>query len=88
MSYDPNCQAASDKLSCERQVELAKMIADQERDKLRYMILNPACSRMTQLADRVREYDVQLGANTYCRVMQHARILDFPNYICETPKNK
>jgi len=92
MSYDPTCGLTSDKISCDRQMELAKMMSDQETDKLRYMILNPACTRMTQLADRVEEHNLQLGAtgfkmnNTFCRVMPQARILDFPNYICEVPK--
>lgn len=94
MSYDPYCASTSDKLSCDRQFELAKLIADQERDKLRYMIANPACSRYTQLADRVEEHGLQLGRpglkqnNTFCRVMPQVSILDYPNYICETSKNK
>lgn len=86
MSYDPSCAIESDKLSCLRQVELAKTIADQESSKMRYMILNPSCSRLTQLADRVAEHDLTLGRpglkmnNTFCRVTPQVSILDYPQH--------
>ena len=89
MSYDPSCALASDAMSCNRQLELAKIITDQETSKLRYLILNPSCSRFTQLADREKEHDLTLGKpgikanNTFCRVMPQVSILDYPNYICE-----
>lgn len=92
MSYDPACANLSDEISCARQYELAKMIADEQTNKLQYMVINPACNRMTQLADRVEEHQLQLGRpglkanNSFCRVMRQVSILDFPNNMCLTNK--
>jgi hypothetical protein len=84
MSYDPNCATESNKMSCQRQLELAKYIEDQQTSKLQYMILNPACSRLTQMADRVTEHNLTLGKsgvkmnNSFCRVTPQVSILDYP----------
>lgn len=90
MSYDPTCEQVSAQISCQRQLELAKIVADQETSKLRYMIVNPACSKYTQLPDYgVYSLQGQPGLkreNTYCRVMDQVSILDYPNYMCETKK--
>ena len=89
MSYDPTCAQMSDELSCQRQYELAKILADQQAERSRYMLVNPACTRFTQLANRVDEHVLQLGRggikqnNSFCRVMPQVSILDYPNYICE-----
>lgn len=89
MSYDPSCAEMSDQLSCQRQHELAKLVADQETSKLRYMVQHPACQRYTQLADRGEEHRLMLGRpglatnNAFCRVMPQVSILDYPNYICD-----
>lgn len=88
MTYDPNIGLASDKMSCERQIQLAKMIADEESSKLRYLVANPSCSRYTQLADRAKEHDLTLGRsgikmnNSFCRVLPQSSILQFPNNMC------
>lgn len=92
MSYDPTCSQLSDQLSCQRQYELAKMLEDKNSAKLRYSVQNPACSRLTQLADRGTEHGLMLGRkglylnNASVRVTPQVSILDYPNYICETPK--
>jgi len=89
MSYDPSCSEKSNQISCQRQTELAKIQADQETTKLRYMLQYPACSRMTQLADRGKEHCLMLGRkgnylnNAFCRVLPQVSILDFPNNMCE-----
>jgi hypothetical protein len=93
MSYDPTCAQMSDQLSCQRQYELAKMIADDQSTRLRYCVQNPSCTRFTQLADRRMEHALMLGRkglyinNDSVRVTPQVSILDYPNYICETPKS-
>lgn len=92
MSYDPTCAQMSDQLSCQRQYELAKMLADDQSARLRYCVQNPSCTRMTQLADRRTEHGLMLGRkglylnNASVRVTPQVSILDYPNYICETSK--
>ena len=89
MSSDPTCAKMSEELSCQRQYELAKILADQQTEKMRYMLVNPACTRFTQLADRAQEHNLQLGwcgmnrnnaNNCYCRVMRQVSILDYPQH--------
>lgn len=86
MSYDPSIGSESDRLSCERQVALAKMIADQETSVLRHTIIDPACSRYAQIADRVKEHELTLGRsgikinNSQTRVTPQVSILNYPQY--------
>lgn len=88
MSYDPTCAQIADQLSCQRQLELAKMLQDKETAKMRYMLQHPACSRFTQLADRGLEHKLQIdrtGLWLNCssqRITPQVSILDFPNYNC------
>ena len=93
MSYDPRCSEKANDLSCQRQYELAKRVADQETSKMRYMLLHPACQRMRQLADRTTEHTLTLGRagletnNAFNRVLPQFGILDFPNNMCLLAEN-
>ncbi len=93
MTYDPSRSQKANLLSCQRQYELAKIQADQETSKLRYMIEHPACLRFTQLADRIDEHNLILGRkgayiNNTSRVTPQVSVLDFPNYNCDMKNEK
>lgn len=92
MSYDPTCSQISNQLSCQRQLELAKMLQDKETAKMSYMLGHPACSRFTQLADRGIEHNLQLNRDALLmncssqRITPQVSILDYPNYQCKAKK--